>query len=161
ARRLVRIEINRPFDLSSGPLLRAALFRIRADEHWFLINLHHIVSDEWSLRICIQELTALYEAFHRNEKPDLPPLPIQYSDYALWQRDWLRSGVLEEQLAYWRRQLRNNPPVLELAADHPRPAMPTFRGENQSRVLPPELSTALNELAARHGASLFMVLLAA
>src|SRR5262249_13327891 len=124
-------------------------------------NFHHIVSDEWSLQICFHELTALYEAFHRNQEPNLPALPIQYADYALWQRDWLRSDILETQLAYWRNQLRNNPPVLELPADHPRPPAPSLRGETQPRALSPELSTALNELAARHGASLFMVLLAA
>jgi amino acid adenylation domain-containing protein/FkbH-like protein len=161
ARRLVRAEVNRPFDLSSGPLLRAALLRLGPEEHWFALSLHHIVSDEWSLQICFQELTALYEASLRNAPPALAALPIQYADYAVWQRDWLRSGVLEKQMAYWRRQLQNNPPVLELAADQPRPAVPTFRGGNQSRVFPPELSESLNALAARHGVSLFLVLLAA
>jgi len=161
ARSLVREEVNRPFDLRSGPPIRAMLIRIKADEYWFILNLHHIISDEWSLKICFEELTEFYTAFCEKRSPQLPALALQYADYALWQREWLKDEVLEEELGYWRQQLQGNPPVLELPADHPRPAMQTFRGGIRSRVLPAELSESLMQLGTRHGATLFMVALAA
>ena len=128
AQSLVRKEISRPFDLKTGPLIRSTLIRLQADEHWFVLNLHHVVSDEWSLKICFEELTELYTACCEGRTPDLPTLPIQYADYALWQRDSLKDQVLDEQLAYWREQLQGNPPVLELPADHARrPRLRSFR----------------------------------
>lgn len=161
ARALMREEVNRPFDLRSGPPIRAMLIRTKADEHWFVLNLHHIISDEWSLKICIEELTEFYTAFCDKRDPQFPPLPIQYADYTLWQREWLRDEVVEQELGYWRERLQGNPPVLELPADHPRPAMQTFRGGIQTRVVPAGLSESLMQLGTRHGATLFMVTLAA
>lgn len=161
ARSLMREEVNRPFDLRSGPPIRAMLIRIKADEYWFVLNLHHIISDEWSLKICFEELTEFYTAFCQKRAPELPPLALQYADYALWQREWLKDELLEDQLGYWRQQLQRNPPVLELAPDHPRPAMQTFRGGIQSRQLPAELSESLMQLGTLHGATLFMVTLTA
>jgi amino acid adenylation domain-containing protein/FkbH-like protein len=155
----VRAEVNRPFNLSAGPLVRATLLRLRPDEHWFILNFHHIVSDEWSLKICFQELTELYAAACEGTSPGMPELPIQYADYALWQRDLLEE--FESQFAYWQKQLGGNFPVLELPADHPRPATPSFRGGNVSRELGARLGSAVQNLAARHGDTPFMVLLAA
>lgn len=161
AQSLIRAEVKRPFDLKSGPPIRAKLIRVRADEHWFVLNIHHIVSDEWSLRVCFEELKELYTARLNGTKPALTPLPIQYADYTLWQRDWLRGAVLEKQLSYWQEKLGGNPPVLELATDHPRPAIQTFRGGVEKRILPSELCHSLTQLGARNGATLFMVTLAA
>ena len=161
AQALVGTEINRPFDLNSGPPVRAMLIRLKPDEHWFVLNIHHIVSDEWSLKICFRELTELYAAHCEGHTLDLPELPIQYADYSQWQRESLKNGVLEQQLNFWREQLKGPPPVLELPTDHPRPAMQTFRGTIQSCVLRRELADSLTQLAARHGATLFMVTLAA
>jgi amino acid adenylation domain-containing protein/FkbH-like protein len=158
---LIRAEVNRPFDLRKGPLIRARLIRVAADEHWFVLNMHHIVSDEWSLRICFQEMGELYTSRLEARDPDLPQLSIQYADYTRWQRDWLSGEVLEEQLSYWQGKLAGSPPVLELATDHPRPAMQTFRGGIQKRVLPAELGDSLTQLGARNGSTLFMVTLAA
>src|SRR6185437_1530563 len=161
AQALVRAEVNRPFDLSSGPPVRAMLIRLKPDEHWFVLNIHHIVSDEWSLKIFFHELTELYAAHSEGRTPELSELPIQYADYSQWQRESLKNGALEQQLDFWREQLKGTPPVLELPTDHPRPAMQTFRGTIQSRVLRRELADALTQLGARHGATLFMVTLAA
>jgi len=161
AQALVGGEVNRPFDLSSGPPARAMLVRLKPDEHWFVLNIHHIVSDEWSLKICFRELTELYAAHCEGRAPDLAELPIQYADYSQWQRESLKNGVLEQQLNFWREQLKGPPPVLELPTDHPRPAMQTFRGTIQSRVLRRELADSLTQLGARNGATLFMVTLAA
>ena len=160
AQSLVRAEVNRPFNLSSGPPIRATLIRISPDEHWFVLNIHHIVSDEWSLKICFQELKELYAAHCEARAPQLPELPIQYADYSAWQREWLKDEVLEQQLVYWREQLEGAP-VLELPADHSRTAMQTFRGTIQSRILRRELAESLTQLGARRGATLFMVTLAA
>jgi amino acid adenylation domain-containing protein/FkbH-like protein len=161
AQSLVRAEVNRPFNLSSGAPIRATLVRVKPDQHWFILNIHHIVSDEWSLKICFQELKELYAAHCEGREPQLPELPIQYADYSVWQRGWLKDDVLEQQLAFWREQLQGPPPVLELPADHPRAAVQTFRGTIQSRILRRELSESLTQLGARHGATLFMVTLAA
>ena len=161
AQSLVQAEVNKPFNLSVGPPIRATLIRLGRDEHWFVLNIHHIVSDEWSLKICFGELTELYTDFCEQRTSNLSDLPIQYTDYTLWQREWLKGDIVEGQLAYWRRQLQGSPPVLELSTDHPRPSMQTFRGSIQSRVLPRELSETLTQLGAGYGATLFMVTIAA
>src|SRR6185503_3216573 len=161
AQALIRAEVNRPFNLSSGPPIRAALVRVQADDHWFVLNMHHIVSDEWSLKVCFQELSELYTAHCEQRQPQLAALPIQYADYSVWQRDTLKGDLLEKQLAYWRENLQGPPPVLELPTDRPRPAVQTFRGTIQSRAMPRQLGEALTQLGARHGATLFMVTLAA
>jgi amino acid adenylation domain-containing protein/FkbH-like protein len=161
AQALIRAEVNRPFKLSAGPPIRATLIRVQPDDHWFVLNIHHIVSDEWSLKICFRELSELYAAHCEKRAPQLPELSIQYADYSVWQRDSLKGEMLEEHLAYWRQQLQGPPPILELPTDHPRPAMQTFRGTLQARVLRRGLAEALTQLGARHGATLFMVTLAA
>ena len=161
SRRILQAEVNRPFELGKAPLIRLTLLRLDADTHWLILNLHHIVSDEWSLRICLRELTTLYGAYRDGNEITLPELPIQYADYAVWQRDWLRGEVLETQLAYWRKQLAGAPPVLELLPDFPRPAAPTCRAGSAWRALPAGLVGGLKDLAGSSGASLFMVLLAA
>ncbi|HLX70610.1 MAG TPA: amino acid adenylation domain-containing protein, partial [Verrucomicrobiae bacterium] len=160
AQSLVRAEVNRPFDLKNGPLIRTRLIRLQGDEHWFVLNLHHIVSDEWSLRLLFEELTEIYTTILEGLKPALAPLSIQYADYAMWQRNWLKDQVLDKQLSYWREKLCDHPPILELVTDRSRPATQTFRGGNRKRVLPSELCDSLTQLGARVGATLFMVTLA-
>ncbi len=161
AQRLASEEANRPFNLSTGPLLRAMLLRLKADEHLLVLNLHHSVSDEWSLRVLFRELAALYSGFLRGQPADLPPLPVQYADYAVWQRQWLQGEAFEKELDFWKAQLGGNPLVTELPPDAARGSRPSFRGAWQTRALSPELSLALAQLAQREGVTLFMVLLAA
>ncbi|HKV08764.1 MAG TPA: amino acid adenylation domain-containing protein, partial [Thermoanaerobaculia bacterium] len=155
AARLTTLEAARPFDLANGPLLRAGLLRLGEDEHRLLATMHHIVSDGWSMGILIRELGAAYQSL------SLPDLPVQYADWAVWQRQWLEGDVLEAQLAFWRRQLGGDVAVLELPADRPRPAVATFRGDHRSTVFPAGLTESLEALARREEATLFMTLLAA
>jgi aryl carrier-like protein len=122
AQSLARAEARQPFNLTDGPLLRAHLLRLADDEHQLLITMHHIVSDEWSLRLLVKEVATLYELFIQEAVSPLPELPVQYADYAMWQREYLQGEVLQEELQYWREQLAGAPPVLELPADRPRPA---------------------------------------
>ncbi|HYF38928.1 MAG TPA: condensation domain-containing protein, partial [Gemmatimonadales bacterium] len=161
AQRLVTEEARRPFDLARGPLVRASLVRLSDDDHILLLTMHHIVIDGWSLGIFNKELAALYKAFSFKCPSTLPELPIQYADFAQWQRQWLQGETLEEQLSYWRERLSDAPPVLELPTDRPRPAVQSFRGAHQSVLLPKELSEGLKALSQREGATLFMTLLAA
>jgi amino acid adenylation domain-containing protein len=160
-RRVAEEERLRPFDLERGPLVRAHLLRLAEDEHVLLVVMHHIVSDGWSMGVLVGELSALYGAFASGEPSPLEELPVQYADYAAWQRAWLCGEVLEEQLAYWRKRLAGAPPLLELPADRPRPAVPTGRGARHAFTLPPELSDAVRRLSRREGATTFMTLLAA
>jgi amino acid adenylation domain-containing protein len=160
ARRWIEEEAHRPFDLTKTPLFRAALLELDEAEHILLLTMHHIVSDGWSMGVLYRELSSLYEAFCRSEIPSLPDLPIQYVDYAVWQRQWLQGEVLEQQLSYWKQQL-SGVPVLELPADRPRPAMRTFRGARKSAVFPKALCDELKALSRREGVTLFMTLLAA
>ncbi|MEE8524784.1 MAG: amino acid adenylation domain-containing protein [Thermoanaerobaculia bacterium] len=164
--RLTREESLRPFDLRRGPLMRVILVRLAADQDVLAFNIHHIISDGWSLGILTRELGALYEAFSREDRQapsdsPLPDLAVQYADYARWQRQWLSGEVLERQLAYWREQLWDLPPGLELPIDRPRPAVRSFRGDRDDLVLPPQLSRQLEALSRELDATLFMVLLAA
>jgi acyl carrier protein len=158
-RRLLIEGAQESLDLAQGPLIRAALFRLSPDEHVFLIVMHHIVSDGWSMSILINELATLYEAFSKGQPSPLSPLPIQYADFAQWQREWMQGEVLASQLAYWKKQLGGDLPVLKLATDRPRTAVQTFRGATQHRVLDESLSGALKKLGRREGATLFMTLL--
>ena len=160
AARLAAVEAQRPFDLAVGPLLRVGLLRLGAAEWVLLVTMHHIVSDAWSVGVLFRELTELYEARRAGRPAGLPELPIQYADFAAWQRDWLQGDVLEEQLGYWRDQLAGAPAVLELPADHPRPAVQSFAGRAHAFELDKRLADALNDLARRRGATLFMALLA-
>ncbi len=128
AQRLANEEAQQPFDLSRGPLFRARLLRLSEAEHVLLLTMHHIISDGWSLGVLGRELAALYEAYQAGQSSPLPELTIQYADFAVWQREWLRGEVLEKQLAYWREQLGGELPVLELPLDRPRPARQSYRG---------------------------------
>ncbi|MBV9122341.1 MAG: amino acid adenylation domain-containing protein, partial [Planctomycetes bacterium] len=159
--RLAQEEARRPFDLEQGPLLRATLLCLGAEEHVLLLTLHHIITDGWSVGILNREVAALYEALAAGQAPSLPPLPIRYADFALWQRRWLQGEVLEAQLAYWKEQLAEAPAALNLPTDHPRPAVQTFQGSCQSLELPADLTRALKSLSRREGCTLYMVLLAA
>ncbi|HVR99841.1 MAG TPA: amino acid adenylation domain-containing protein, partial [Thermoanaerobaculia bacterium] len=152
ALRLAREEAQRPFDLARGPLLRLTLLRLGTRDHVLLMTMHHIVSDAWSMGVLLREVAALFES-----RP-LPDLPVQYADFAAWQRSWLQGEVLEEQIAYWTRQLAGAPRVLELPTDRPRPAVQTFRGAALPVTLPSE---SVRELCRQAGVTPFMALLAA
>ncbi|NPC83460.1 amino acid adenylation domain-containing protein, partial [Pyxidicoccus fallax] len=157
--RLAREEASRPFDLVRGPLMRALLLRRDASDHVLCVTLHHIVADGWSIGVFVRELAALYEAFSRGGSSPLRELPIQYADYSQWQQRWLEGGVLEQQLAYWTRQL-DDLPRLQLRSDLPRSASGARRAETRRFGLPPELLRELEALSRREGVTLFMCLLA-
>jgi len=161
ALRVVAEESSRPFDLRRGPLLRALLVRVGEDDHIGLLAMHHIVSDGWSTGVFLRELAALYDSLSRGEPPTLPPLPIQYGDFAVWQREMLAGAALESQLAYWKTALAGAPAVLELSANRPRPRMQTYRGGRESSTLPAALVDRIKALAETENATPFMVLLAA
>jgi len=160
-RRLTQEEVGRPFDLATGPLLRTQLIRLHEREHVLIANMHHIITDGWSLGIFSSELFTLYAAFARGEESPLEELPIQYADFSVWQRDYLAGDVLDRQLDYWKQQLGDDFSVLPLPIDRPRPPMQTQNGSVEGFKLSPELSLGLQELAKKHGASLFMLLLGA
>jgi amino acid adenylation domain-containing protein/non-ribosomal peptide synthase protein (TIGR01720 family) len=160
AREIAGREGRQPFDLEHGPLYRAALFRLGQQDHILFLCLHHIVSDAWSTNILTREFVAYYTALQEGREAGLPELPVQYADYAVWQREWLQGEVLEEQLAFWRRQLMGAP-QLELPADRPRPVAPARRAATISLSLSPEQTRGANKLAQREAATLFMTLLAA
>ncbi len=145
ARRLARAEAARPFDLARGPLVRATILRLEDEAHVGLFNQHHIVSDAWSMGVLVAELTTLYRALAAGERPSLPDLPVQYADYAVWQRAWL-AEVLEDRLLWWRERLAGAPHVLDLPIDQPRAAVRSLRGAREGFVLPAGLSAALGEL---------------
>ena len=159
-RRLIAEEAQRPFNLSRGHLLRVTILRLADNEHVVLLTMHHIISDGWSMSVLIQEVSALYTAFSAGVPSPLPELTIQYADYAQWQRQHLSGEALDEQLAYWRDQLRETG-VLELPTDRPRPAVQTHHGSTINHVLSPELTAQLQQLSQREGTTLFMTLLAA
>uniref|UniRef100_UPI0013D93625 non-ribosomal peptide synthetase n=1 Tax=Pyxidicoccus caerfyrddinensis TaxID=2709663 RepID=UPI0013D93625 len=159
--RLAKKEAETPFDLGRGPLLRATLLRHSEQEHVLLLTLHHIVSDGWSLGVLVREVAALYEAYSQGQASPLPALPVQYADYAMWQRQWLSGEVLKTQLAWWKQHLAGAPPALELPTDRPRPSMRSHRGSVLPVALPRELTSALTALSRREGSTLFMTLLAA
>ncbi len=160
AHEIAREFFRRPFDLGHGPLLRAALVALAADEHVLLLAMHHIVSDGWSMGVLVREVSAFYEAFTGGAAPRLPALEVQFADYAVWQRERLQGDVVERQMEYWRATLRDLAP-LELPTDRPRPETPSFRGAAHRFVLPKALQQRLRELCRREGATPFMVLLAA
>ncbi|HLM68165.1 MAG TPA: condensation domain-containing protein, partial [Longimicrobium sp.] len=160
-RRRAGKDAARPFDLASGPLLRASLLRLADDDHVLLICMHHIVSDGWSLDVLFGELSALYGAFAGGSDSSLPELAVQYADFAVWQREHLRGEVLDGQVAFWKSQLAGAPALLELPTDHPRPAVQTYRGTREPVELPASLLQRLEALGRREGATLYMVLLGA
>ncbi|MEH2123776.1 amino acid adenylation domain-containing protein [Nostoc sp.] len=181
-KRLIAEEVERPFNLSKAPLVRVTLLRLGEASHVLLLVMHHIISDGWSIAIFMQELSALYEAFSQGvpslrsrsvsqtdathsyslllqRGTPLPELPIQYADFAVWQRQWLQGEVLETQLNYWKQQLAGAPPLLELPTDRPHPPVQTFRGNSESFVLNHHLTQQIKRLSQQSGATLFMTLL--
>ncbi len=160
AQKIATEEALRPFALAADPLLRVKLLKLDETEYVLLLNLHHIVSDGWSLGVLMRELVAHYTAAITNQSSILPPLGIQYADFAQWQREWLQGEVLESQLSYWRSQLADLP-ILNLPTDRSRPAVQTYRGATQNLELSPSLSAALAILSQQEGVTLFMTLLAA
>ena len=161
-RTLLNEDAQRPFDLARGPLLRGTLLRLAGEEHVALFTMHHIAADGWSIGLLVRELSALYRAglAGADLAAALPELPIQYADFAVWQRGWLQGEVLERQLAYWRERLAGAPPLLELPTDRPRPPLQTYRGGRRVRQLPAALAADLAALLRRSNATLFMGLLA-
>lgn len=158
---LGREEAQRPFDLYTGPLIRAQLLRITSQEHIALLTMHHIVSDGWSMGVLVEEIGVLYQACSQGVEPRLEELPIQYGDYAAWQREWLAGEVLEQQLAYWKKQLDGMNEVLELPHDHARPAVQTYRGAHYGIRLENALVWKLQGVARRSNVTVFMLLMAA
>ncbi|MBD8529926.1 non-ribosomal peptide synthetase [Massilia sp. CFBP 13647] len=159
-RRYCAQEAQAPFDLAAGPLLRARLLRVDEDEHVFMLVIHHIVSDGWSIGLLLREFGALYQALRAGQASPLAPLPVQYADYALWQRAWLQGEVLQRQVDFWKAQLDGIPALLELPADHARPPVQSYRGGSVGFALTAELSARLRAFARRHDATLFMTLFA-
>src|SRR5262245_47491461 len=159
-RQLIKRETQQPFDLRQGPVWRARLVRLGAEEHVLLFTMHHIVTDRWSMEILTREVSVLYAAYASGGESPLPELPIQYADYAVWQRQWLQGEVLEEQLGYWREQLAGAPAVLELPTDRVRPAQQSHRGAQLPLQLPVDLTAGLRQLSQHEGVTLFMSLLA-
>ncbi len=161
ARRSAAEEARAAFDLGTGPLFRARLFEIDAADHLLLLTFHHIVADGWTMGVLGAELGALYRAFSRGEPSPLSELPIQYADYAAWQRSWLDGGALQSQLAYWKGKLDGAPQAINLPLDRPRPSVETHRGDRVRLSLSPTLSAELHALSRREGTTLFMTLLSA
>ena len=159
--RLVTEDAMTPFRLDIGPLFRSSLILLGEDEYVFTFTVHHIISDGWSTGVFLNEVGVLYEAFHRNTASPLPPLKIQYADYAIWQRGWLKGEVLAEQINFWKQQIGVNPPVLDLPTDHPRPAMQSANGDAVAAQISAETSRALLALSQKHDVTLFMTLISA
>ncbi len=160
ARRLATQEAQKPFDLANGPMLRATLLRLGDEDHIALLTMHHIASDGWSLGVLVREVVTLYEAFSAGRPSPLPDLSVQYADFAVWQREWLRGEELERQVGYWRGQLAGAPPVMELPTDRPRTALQSLQSAAAPLELSASLTDALRALSRREGATLFMTLLA-
>ena len=161
ARRVVSEEALRPFDLAQGALFRNTLVRLSDGQHILVLAMHHIVSDGWSMGVLYRELAVLYQAFSHGQPSPLAELPIQYADYAIWQREWFDGPELERQLSYWKRQLAGAPGLLALPLDYPRPPAQSYRGRRQTMELSAELTRALKALSQKEGVTLFMTLLAA
>lgn len=149
------------FDLSRGPLWRAGLLHVQTDEYILLLTLHHVIADGWSMTVLLQEVLSLYAAFMSDQSSPLKPLPIQYADFAQWQRERLQGDVLEQQLAYWKGVLTGAPTVLALPTDRPRPPVERHRGARLEFTLPADLLERLHAMSRRHGVTLFMTLLSA
>ena len=159
--RLGKEEARAPFDLTQGPLIRGRLVQLGEEDYVLLLTQHHIVSDGWSIGVLSRELSTLYRAFQQGQGNPLPPLAIQYPDYAAWQRAWLSGERLERQIGYWREALAGAPVLLELPTDRPRQAQQDFSGARVPLVLDGELTRSLKQLSQRHGATLFMTVMAA
>ena len=158
---LATAESRVPFDLANGPLFRATLYRLAANDHALLLVFHHIISDGWSVEVLVHELGLLYAAFEAGLPSPLAPLPIQYGDWASWQREWMEGGALDEELSFWRRRLEGAPVVLDLPTDRPRPERPSHRGDLELFVVDAGLADRLRALSHAHGCTLYMTCLAA
>jgi hypothetical protein len=161
ARRLAEHDARMPFDFENGPLFRACLLKLAANDHLLIFNMHHIISDAWSMDVLTREVSTIYDAFSRGEPSPLPELPIQYRDFARWQRRRLQGDALDKLCAYWKGKLGGKLPVLELPMKKDRPSSPSSRGAQQRILLPVELSNNLKTLCRREGVTLFMLMLAA
>ncbi len=160
-KRLAKKEAQVVFNLSTGPLFRAVLVKLQNEEHAILFNMHHIISDGWSIGVLVREMVQLYAAFSAGDPSPLPELEIQYPDFAYWQQHWLQGEVLQNQIAYWKEQLSGAPPLLELPTDRPRPAVQTANGASARIELDEALTSDLKQLSREEGVTLFMTLLAA
>ncbi|MGO4776716.1 condensation domain-containing protein, partial [Lysobacter sp. 2RAB21] len=152
-------EASKPFDLANGPLIRGRLLKLAEREHVLLVTQHHIVSDGWSIGVLIGEFSELYSAFHQGRPDPLPPLPIQYADYAAWQRQWLHGDELSKRIEFWRNHLQGAPALLELPSDRPRPPSQSYLGDRVPVRLPDALTEALRSFSQRHSATMYMTLL--
>jgi len=157
---ILKVEAARPFDLKCGPLARATLFRLSPEDHLLLINLHHIICDQWSVNVFFSELAESYTAITSGVPQRELELPIQYADFAVWQRNTLTGSALQGHMAYWQQKLVGPLPALELATDHPRPPLPSYRGKTEFYLLSPRLLSGLKQISREQGATLFMTLLA-
>ncbi len=160
-RALLKEEAELPFDLATGPLMRVRLFRLGEEEHVLAVTMHHIISDAWSINVLINELGLLYAAYCAGSEPRLTELPLQYADYAVWQRKWLAGEVYEQQLSYWRAQLAGAPPILEIPTDRPRPTVRSPHGASRSIHVDAATLEKLKGLSRRHEVTLFMTVTAA
>jgi amino acid adenylation domain-containing protein len=161
AERLIVEEARRAFDLANGPLLRSLVLRLDVEEHILLLTMHHIISDGWSMGVLTEEMAVLYNAFSQAQQSPLPDLPVQYADFACWQRCWLSGEVLERQLAYWKEKLGDAPPMLSVPTDRPRPAVQSYRGSSLHFEIDSAMTAGLRRLSERCGATMFMTLHAA
>jgi non-ribosomal peptide synthetase component F/acyl carrier protein len=159
-RKLVSQAALRAFDLARGPLLECRIVHLGEMEHVLTLSMHHIVSDGWSSGILVRELVTFYESFLRGEPSPLPELPIQYADFSVWQQQWLRGEVYDDQISYWLKQLAGAPGLIQLSTDHPRPPVQSFRGDRYEFELPSELAERLRHLGRSEDCTLFMTLLA-
>jgi amino acid adenylation domain-containing protein len=157
---LIDAHAQEHLDLNTGPLFKAKLLQLEEQKSVLAINMHHIISDGWSMGVFLRELWQVYTAYSQGQTPTFAPLPIQYSDYAAWQRHWLQGEVLEKQINYWKHQLGDASPLLELPTDYPRPAQQSYRGQRYIYALTPELTAAVNAFSQQQGVSLYMTLLA-
>ena len=161
AHRLISSIARQPFDLSHDLMLRANLIKLNAQDHFLILTIHHIAADGWSIAVLFRELTELYAAFRQGQTPTLLPLPIQYADYAVWQREWLNEKVLEEEISYWKQCFAGELPVLQMPTDRPRPAVQTYRGARYQFAVPEGLLSSLKALGQTADSTLFLVLLTA
>src|SRR5581483_3658828 len=156
-----RQEIKQTFDLNRGPVLRAVLVRVDDEDHILALTVHHIAFDAWSAGILVRELQVSYSAFLAGSIPELAALPLQYADYAAWQRTSVQSQNLADRITYWQRKLAGAPNGVQLPTDRPRPSVQSFRGESHTMTIPPQVAAGLHQLGRDHGVTLFMTLVAA
>ena len=156
---MVQEAANAPFDLSKGPLIRVKLLIVSPTEHVFLLTLHHIISDGWSMGILFKELSDLYNIYSLGQEPSLAPLAVQYVDFSIWQREWLQGEALDQQLSYWKEQLKGIPDLIDIPADKPRPKEMSYKGGSYHYTLSKDVRDKLNDLAQEEQTSLFMTVL--